>query len=151
MVNNDTNILFEMYSKANEQVKLYAEFRWKAFSFLFTLNSGLIYIYLILKPNLYYEKFFICIIGIFLTVLLFFFEKRHRSLFKTSRIIAKDIEMIMINSLKESSLKVNIKGVFNNQIENKKFYQSHHFILKIVISFIFLLWTFFLFKIIFLY
>lgn len=110
--NEENNKLLTAYSITNDQVRLYAEFRWKAFYYLAALNAGAFILFL--NNEVKAIKIILCIVSLLLTFIVLMFERRHRLLFNQSREIGKNLEYKMF---RDKQLDF---GVFSYQINKKK-------------------------------
>ncbi len=122
------------YQVVNDQIKLYAEFRWKAFYYLAALNAGMFILFL-QKENPSFQ-IVIVFISILFTIVILRFEKRHRDLFEQSREVDINIEKEMFGELESANY-----GVFTAQISNKGKLSHERLITKTAII-ILMFWLF---------
>jgi len=125
-MDNDGNNLKEQliagYHAAVEQNKLYADFRWKVFSYISTLQAGLFFLAFNLDGDV---KRVICsIMGLFVSVVLWLLERRHHSLFTQSRDSGQ---------LFEDRLGLKDVGVFSIQMRRKKGW-GHYKLISLITS-----------------
>jgi hypothetical protein len=110
--NEQNNKYLTAYNIANDQVRLYAEFRWKAFYYLAALNAGAFILYL--NSEFKSIKIILSLVSLLMMIFILAFERRHRLLFNQSREIGKNLEIAMFG---EQKLQF---GVFSYQIQNKR-------------------------------
>ena len=125
--NQIDNKYLTAYNIINDQVRLYAEFRWKAFYYLAALNAGAFILYLNSEDA--NNKIILCVVSLLLTIIVFTFERRHRLLFNQSREIGKHLEIKMF---REEHLEF---GIFGYHIKNRKGSHERLLILTVVIFF----------------
>jgi hypothetical protein len=127
--NIDKDYLVSLYLAASEQNKLYADFRWRVFSYVSTLHAGLMFLVFQAKNNS--QIIASSLFGIVISLLLWFLEKRHCDLFYQSRYSGKAIEELM---------GADHIGVFTTQLREKK-WLDHGRIMIIVTLVTLWVWT----------
>jgi hypothetical protein len=105
----ETPVLLALYEAAMSQNQLYADFRFKVFGFLTTLQAALLYA--VTRAAMGPDRILLAVVGLIIATVLWAMEKRHHTIFSQSRNAASEIE---------KHLKAQDLGVFSWQLRGKR-------------------------------